>query len=135
MYAVSSFLPEPTLLRVTVGVGSENRSNQNLKFLVKFSGTSVLRTSLLLCERRGWNKCFWAILSSADISSRGTAPFAVGRQEEEKQIRISWKIETQLCCLPGCKLLKHTLKQKLRHLRIHMSNPHLSAAFKHTKDY
>lgn len=54
MYAVSSFLPGPTLLRVTVGVGSENRSSQNLKFLVKFS-QNWLVASVYVKEEVGIN--------------------------------------------------------------------------------
>lgn len=61
--------------------------------------------------------------------------FKVGRQEEEHQIRISWEIETQLFCPPVRKLVKHEQKQKLRHFRICMSNPHLPEAFYHTRDY
>lgn len=61
-----------------------------------------------------------AALNYTDISSNGT--FAVHRREEQHQIRTSWETGAQCLCLPGLRLMRHTVKQKLKHLRILYQN-------------
>lgn len=114
---------------------SGNWSSQILKTGQVFSQIILqnwLAASVHVKKEVGINTCR-QLLIIQDISFNGT--FALGRQEEEHRIRISWEKETQLLCPPGWKFLKHTLKQKQRQIRIFMSKPLLPTAFKHTRGY